>query len=199
MAKGIENSWCALICMTEKYKESSNCRFEAEYVLQLKKPFIPLILQKSYKPDGWLGFMLGTKIYIDFTKYEFQDCVERVKKELLMIKNQNSEPVINEQKSEMANELIGKPESSIILASNNIKSIFNWSEADAEMWFNSKNMNASIKENFSPCDGRLLEQLYKMSIEVPEFFYTTLRTDTKASLKDIAYFSSELRLLFVKK
>ena len=53
MAKEIESSFCVLICMTERYKESTNCRFEAEYVIQLKKPFIPLILQKSYKPDGW--------------------------------------------------------------------------------------------------------------------------------------------------
>jgi hypothetical protein len=53
MAKGIESAWCVLICMTEKYKESINCRFEAEYVLQLKKPFIPIIMQKSYKPGGW--------------------------------------------------------------------------------------------------------------------------------------------------
>ena len=53
MAKGIENASCVLIGMSEKYKQSINCRSEAEYVLQLKKPFIPLILQKSYKPDGW--------------------------------------------------------------------------------------------------------------------------------------------------
>ncbi len=53
MAKGIESASCVLICMTEKYKQSENCRLEAEYVLQLKKPFVPLIMQKSYKPDGW--------------------------------------------------------------------------------------------------------------------------------------------------
>ena len=60
MAKGIEASWCVLICMTSKYKESNNCRSEAEYVLQIKKPFIPLILEKSYKPDGWLVFYMSS-------------------------------------------------------------------------------------------------------------------------------------------
>ena len=58
MAKGIETASCVLICMTEKYKESNNCRMEAEYTLQKKIPFIPLILQKSYKPDGWLDSQL---------------------------------------------------------------------------------------------------------------------------------------------
>lgn len=53
MADAIEQASCVLICMTEKYKESPNCRLEAEYVVNIKKPFIPLILQKGYKPCGW--------------------------------------------------------------------------------------------------------------------------------------------------
>ena len=67
MAKGIEAASCVLICMTEKYKESNNCRMEAEYTLQRKIPFIPLILQKSYRPDGWLvSQLLVFKIQYQF-------------------------------------------------------------------------------------------------------------------------------------
>jgi hypothetical protein len=50
MALAVENSFCVLICMTEKYKQSPNCRAEAEYTFTLNKPIIPLILQKDYKP-----------------------------------------------------------------------------------------------------------------------------------------------------
>ena len=82
MATGIETASCVLICMTENYKESNNCRMEAEYTIQKQKPFIPLILQKSYRPDGWLGFILGSKIYIDYTKYSFEECSSRLQKEL---------------------------------------------------------------------------------------------------------------------
>lgn len=39
--------------MTEKYKQSTNCRAEAEYSFQLGRPIVPLIMQKDYKPDGW--------------------------------------------------------------------------------------------------------------------------------------------------
>lgn len=53
MANAIENSVCVLMCMTEKYKQSANCRLEAEYSFQQSKPIIPLIMQKDYKPDGW--------------------------------------------------------------------------------------------------------------------------------------------------
>ncbi len=55
MANAIENSFCILVCMTEKYKQSPNCRAEGEYAFQLNRPIIPLIMQKNYKPDGWLG------------------------------------------------------------------------------------------------------------------------------------------------
>ena len=63
-----ETASCVLICMTEKYKESNNCRMEAEFTIQKKKRFVSLILQKSYRPDGWLGFILGSKIFIDYSK-----------------------------------------------------------------------------------------------------------------------------------
>ena len=49
MAHGIEQSECVLICMSQKYKESLNCRAESEYVFQTKKPFIPLIMEPGYK------------------------------------------------------------------------------------------------------------------------------------------------------
>jgi hypothetical protein len=55
MALAIENSMCVLMCMTEKYKQSPNCRAEAEYAFNLNKPIIPLIMQKEYQPNGWLG------------------------------------------------------------------------------------------------------------------------------------------------
>jgi hypothetical protein len=82
MAEAIEQSKCVLMCMSEKYKLSSNCRLEAEYSVQLNKPIVPLIMQKSFKPDGWLGLILGSKIFIDFTKYEFEECFRRLKNEI---------------------------------------------------------------------------------------------------------------------
>ncbi len=53
MAAAIENSACVLICITEKYKSSPNCRAEAEYAFQLGKPIVPLYMQANYKADGW--------------------------------------------------------------------------------------------------------------------------------------------------
>ncbi len=82
MAKAVEESFAVLVCMSENYKQSTNCRAEAEYAFNLGKPIIPLIMQKGYKPDGWLGIILGSKIFVDFCKYEWDECLRRVHKEL---------------------------------------------------------------------------------------------------------------------
>ena len=56
MSNAFENSVCVLVCMSEKYKQSSACRAEAEYAFQLGQPIIPLIMEKDYKPDGWYNY-----------------------------------------------------------------------------------------------------------------------------------------------
>lgn len=55
MGNAIDNSLCVLVCMTEKYMLSRNCRAEAEYMFESAKSYVPLILQKNYIPNGWLG------------------------------------------------------------------------------------------------------------------------------------------------
>jgi hypothetical protein len=66
MALAVEGSELMLIGMSRQYKESSNCRMEAQYALQKKKPFIPLKLTRGYEADGWLGLLLGTSMYYAF-------------------------------------------------------------------------------------------------------------------------------------
>jgi hypothetical protein len=71
MAHAVEQASLLVICMTDKYKQSPNCQSEAEYAYRLKKPFVPIVLQSKYKPDGWLGMLVGARVYVDFTKKDF--------------------------------------------------------------------------------------------------------------------------------
>jgi len=68
MAKAVEQ--CSVFCMviSRRYKESVNCRAEAEYAFQLHKPIVPLMAEQGYKADGWLGALLGSKLWYDFTQ-----------------------------------------------------------------------------------------------------------------------------------
>ncbi|KAK7462001.1 hypothetical protein BaRGS_00038583, partial [Batillaria attramentaria] len=67
MAEGVENAFAVIICVTERYKNSKNCRLEAEYAHENGKPIIPVMMQAGYKPDGWLGLVMGSKFYYDFS------------------------------------------------------------------------------------------------------------------------------------
>jgi len=73
MAEAVEQSSLVLMCMSRKYKDSPNCRLEGEYVVNRKVPFIPLMMQQGYLPDGWLGITLGAKLYYDFTNEDNWD------------------------------------------------------------------------------------------------------------------------------
>ncbi|XP_072020741.1 uncharacterized protein [Amphiura filiformis] len=47
MADAVQNSAVVLMCMSERYKESSNCRSEAQYAHKLKRPIIPLLMEEG--------------------------------------------------------------------------------------------------------------------------------------------------------
>lgn len=188
MAEAIEDSFCVIMTMSENYKQSPNCRAEAEYAFQLKKPIVPLILQKNYKPDGWLGIILGSKIFVDFTKYEFHECIRRLKHELKSIHDTVSDQGKSEQDG--SSRVTQRP---VTAASRRLK----WTDEQINTWLTEKEFNTSLVENISPCNSALLEQYYVMLNSVPEFFYNALvNKNSDIKLRDYAYFVCELRKLF---
>jgi hypothetical protein len=45
-------------------------------------------MQKGYhNVDGWLGFIIGDKIFVDFSKYSFEDSILRLKKQINLLGN----------------------------------------------------------------------------------------------------------------
>jgi len=40
---------------------------EGEYCVNRKVLYIPLMMQRGYSPDGWLGIALGAKLWYDFS------------------------------------------------------------------------------------------------------------------------------------
>jgi len=73
MANAIEKSRFVLICMSSNYKNSINCKAEAEYAYNRKSKIIPLIVEPKYVADGWLGFLSGSKIYVEFADKEDEE------------------------------------------------------------------------------------------------------------------------------
>ena len=54
-----------ILQFTSRINLTLNLRAEAEYTFNIRKKYIPLIMQADYKPDGWLGLILG----ITYLKY----------------------------------------------------------------------------------------------------------------------------------
>eukprot|EP00051_Salpingoeca_urceolata_P029183 m.489174 g.489174 ORF g.489174 m.489174 type:complete len:563 (+) comp26461_c0_seq1:107-1795(+) len=70
MAKAIEDAAVVIVCMTPRYKQSESCRTEGEYAFAMRKKVIPLMAEQGYRPDGWLGALLGTKLWYDMSDPE---------------------------------------------------------------------------------------------------------------------------------
>jgi len=67
MAEAVEGSKMVIVGVSKKYKESPNCRTEAQYAFQLGKHIVPIMMHSAYKPDGWLGALLGAQLWFDCT------------------------------------------------------------------------------------------------------------------------------------
>eukprot|EP01050_Picozoa_sp_SAG11_P019698 SAG11_NODE_3182_length_2626_cov_1.994460_1_plen_875_part_11 len=66
MALAVEGASVMLMGVSRQYKESTNCRLEAQYAMQREVEAVPLMLEEGYQADGWLGFMIGTRLWYGF-------------------------------------------------------------------------------------------------------------------------------------
>lgn len=97
MAQGIEASDMILICMSNSYKQSAYCQSEAEYAYTRRRQIIPLLLERKYRPDGWLGFICGPKFYVDFMKGEFEDAFQKLIGQIKLHQRRFSSHAISKQ------------------------------------------------------------------------------------------------------
>jgi len=70
MAEAVEGAAVVVSIMTSAYKQSPNCQSELKYTNKLRKPIVPVVAEPGYRPDGWLGLILGDRLYFDFRKDE---------------------------------------------------------------------------------------------------------------------------------
>jgi hypothetical protein len=137
-------------------------------------------------------------------KYEFDECIRRLKLEIDSVKK-STVKIINPKQPATQEHL--HSQSSIPASNSNTKETISnqtpneltWVQEDVEKWFAEKNLNLEILNDLKPCDGKLLRQLFIMSNAAPDFFYHALSSKKYLSLRDTAMFASELAILFQKK
>ncbi|CAF1294808.1 unnamed protein product [Adineta steineri] len=175
MAQAIDRSEIIIICMSEQYRQSNFCRAEAHYAFQRQRQIVPVLMQKHYKPDGWLLFLIGQLLYVDFTKYEFVRAMEMLSKELkaIHIPDINRTPVQPKQDIHVA-------PSKVTITSPKISSsnIIEWTSTQVHDWLLEHNL-VRMSRLLNDCDGRSLVYLHKcMDISQPEQMLSLLQEDS---------------------
>ncbi|CAF4010381.1 unnamed protein product, partial [Rotaria magnacalcarata] len=82
IAEAVQKSKIVLVCMSTRYSESQACRAECQYAHTLKRIICPLIVERNYKPSGWLGFVTSGKLYLNFAKLDFDETLDQLIKEI---------------------------------------------------------------------------------------------------------------------
>ncbi|CAF3669472.1 unnamed protein product [Rotaria socialis] len=162
MAQAIEQSNTVIMCMSEQYRKSNYCRAEAQYAFQRERKIVPILLQKQYKPDGWLLFIIGQLLYVDFNKHEFPRAMQMLHNELkveLMVETHTA-PVRPNEDSVVAHSTtyISPPE--ILRSSIVSEKILEWTQSQVQNWLLEHNLR-QLSRLFTGCDGRSLLHLSK--------------------------------------
>jgi len=168
MANAVESSSIVLVCMSRKYKESSNCRLEGEYAFRKNKVIIPLMMQDQWEPDGWLGAIAGTKLYFPFfDPTKFPTSIEGVLKELrkhsLQQPNKSSPPTTSLTPTTAA-ESKEDPKS--------------WNTTQVSDWLKQIGMEAYLIEKFlnQKINGNSLAGLTLVFQKSPEWVLTAIQS-----------------------
>lgn len=73
---------------------------------------------------------------------------------------------------------------------------YDWTQKDVEKWLKDKHISPVIARNLLPCDGQILNQLYLMQSQAPDYFYKMINTNTNIPIREIAVFTLELKKIF---
>jgi hypothetical protein len=154
MAQAIERSQTIIICMTEQYRRSNYCRAEAHYAFQRQLKIVPVLLQNYYQPDGWLSFLIGQLIYVDFTKYEFPRAMDMLVKEL----KTKEVPEINitrRRSPASAVEVLCSIQTLVDSSSASVlpKNIQDWTKKNVNDWLIEHDL-IQMSQLLANCDGR---------------------------------------------
>ena len=176
MAKAIEESFCVLICITEKYRQSVNCQAEAQYAFRINKPIIPLIMQNGFESTcGWLGMIISDKIYVNFVKYSFDECIIKLNKEISSIKKITN-PI---------EDMIVQPE--------------RMTQEQVKKWLDINKIDKLIVDYLFNCNGQVLKQIYEMKQCNNQFYVQSLIKIENINMKSIIFFNIALDNLFMNK
>lgn len=183
LAEAVDNSSIVLICYSEAYKMSANCRLEAEYSLDCKKPIIPVRMQAKYKPDGWLRFLIGMKFYFDISDPNLNETHSTLIKLL---------DYINMSLSDKFEYRLNDTPANATRIDEKREQIKKWSNNEIKYWLNTNNLNEFLSLFNGYC-GLSLLALYDLKKSNNTYFCENIDNEIKKLNLNLS-FSSKLKL-----
>ncbi|XP_072019573.1 uncharacterized protein [Amphiura filiformis] len=212
MADAVEKSDVILMCMTERYKDSTNCRSEAKYASKKKKDVIPLLLENDYDPDGWLGFMLGTKLYYKFcSDDEMTRNMEGLLRELGNRGRATATPSATAEAVAVGEDDVDGPVSAhtepmvamapLTVGKETIRrsstgKASTWSAEEVQSWLQDIGLSALSSSLGFQCDGDHLKVMYEQYKRSPDVFQNEMKTDLQLNYGDRLKLTAGLKRLF---
>lgn len=174
MADGVENC-CVLICfLTPEYQESSNCKKELMYAVNLRKPIIPCLVGSSddnikWKPTSWLGITITDMVYLNFAKINDENfpmkCRELLDRidSILGVENSESSPIETVTKEIVDHpSIVILPESregpEINQRTSSVPNTYSC-EGDSAIRLMNRSTNVDCKQDLYSRDGRFFQYL----------------------------------------
>ncbi|CAF1341346.1 unnamed protein product [Rotaria magnacalcarata] len=203
MANAVDGAEFILMCMSESYKRSANCKSEAEYAFNRKKHIVPIKMKKEYVPDGWLGFILGTRLYIDFGTYEFEQAMKLLDSEIQLQKKKRKEAKLfprqeatvittsDENRDNVKEEKISCKDSSKMKSD-----IFDWTEKNVRDFLRKHKLTAMIPL-CNRINGEELNELYSMCKTNSSTMYRSLKSELLHCYNKILPIAVYLRFMSV--
>ncbi|CAF3001833.1 unnamed protein product [Rotaria socialis] len=188
MAEAVENSEFVIMCMSDSYKQSTYCQAEAEYAFNCKRRLLPLIVQTDYKPDGWLGFMIGSRIYVDFGRFDFATACEKLLNEISLQRKRplpsatdklgpHVKPSDKRSESSATSGTLSDEYTKRIISSNfKAKPLKHWTESDLFDFLFDQRLN-ELMPLCEKMDGQAIIQLYKMCLSQKNETYNSLNIE----------------------
>ena len=158
--------------------------------LQMSKQIVPLVMEQSYQPDGWLGRIVNSGHTIDFSKRaklgnSFEKLISALGEDGKVDEAVEAEetPALELQPAQLETRV-------------QIENISKWKKKDVKKWLKGIGILKLRKKAQEKLDGLALVHLHELRKESPDYFYQCLKNDLGfTSVFDVFKFRDELERL----
>ncbi|XP_041369843.1 uncharacterized protein LOC121383801 isoform X2 [Gigantopelta aegis] len=204
--EAIDKSSVFLMCMSNNYKQSQNCRTEAEYAFSIKKDIVAVVMERGYHAEGWLQTIKGDHLFFDLSgKYPFETKMRQLIRELGArgkIRKEQQQPATTmaEATATTTAEATATDTTTAAEASTHARfqrpvadigghaSCSMWSSKDVLNWLAKNNMRDNTV--LRSLTGKQLAFLQELSTRAPEFYFNYIeRNFGLNSLEELMKFS----------